>query len=134
MKEEVDYKELLIDLLDSLNELKKIDFMLDLKGEFRIETYLTTTMSGRKSERHMDSIIHFNEKDDYAFIRVKSEDTIGLLDFERIHYKNVYFDFLRFFTFAQDNRNYDNLYKTNGGQVIKVIPIRTLLKEGYKNN
>jgi hypothetical protein len=132
MKEEIDYKELLIDLLDSLNELKNIDPMLNLKGEFSIETYLTTITSGRKLKKYMDSIIHFKEEDDYAFIRVKSNDTDEMVDVEKIHYKNVYFDFLRFFTFAQDNRNYDSSYKTNAGQVVEVVPIRKLLKEGYK--
>ena len=132
MKEEIDYKELLIDLLGSLNELKNIDPMLNLKGEFSIETYLTTITSGRKLKKYMDSIIHFKEEDDYAFIRVKSDDIDEILDFEEIHYRNVYFDFLRFFIFAQDNRNYDNSYKTNVGQVIEVVPIRKLLKEGYK--
>ena len=129
MKKEVDYKQQLLDLIEGINNLKEIALLQNLKGNFRVETIERSTISSKGQTDSIDTIIHFDDMDTLSFVRVSSENPYNVAG----HWKQVYNDFLMYLIFAKDSKD-DTLIDPSNGEVIRCVPVRTLLKEGYKNN
>ena len=127
MKEEVDYKQRLLKLIEDINNLKEFAFMQNLKGRFRVETIERSTVSSKGQTDSIDTIIHFDDISTLSFIRVSSENFCNITG----HWKQVYNDFLMYLIFAKDNKD-ESLIDPSNGEVIRCVPIRKLLKEGYK--
>lgn len=129
MKEEVCYKQRLLKLIEDINNLKEFASMQNLKGGFRVETIERSTISSKGQTDSIDTIIHFDDISTLSFIRVSSENFCNITG----HWKQVYNDFLMYLIFAKDNKD-ESLIDPSNGEVIRCVPVRTLLKEGYKNN
>ena len=129
MKKEVDYKQQLLDLIEGINSLKEFASMQNLKGEFRVETIERSTVSSKGQTDSIDTVIHFDDISTLSFIRVSSENFCNITD----HWKQAYNDFLMYLIFAKDNKD-ESLIDPSNGEVIRCVQVRTLLKEGYKNN
>ena len=127
MKEEVDYKRRLLSLIEDINNLKEFASMQNLKGGFRVETIERSTVSSKGQTDSIDTIIHFDDISTLSFIRVSSENFCNIAG----HWKQVYNDFLMYLIFAKDNKN-ETLIDPSNGEVIRCVPVRILLKEGYK--
>jgi len=134
MKEEVNYKQQLLDLINGINDLGNFAVMQNSKGRITIETVHETDSIGNPT---LDTIIAFEDADKMPFIRCMAEIADGCIMpievFERNHWKQVYNDFLIHLLFAKDNKN-EKRIDPESGEVIRCIPVGTLLKEGYKNN
>ena len=137
MKEEVDYKRRLLSLIEDINNLKEFASMQNLKGGFRVETIERSTVSSKGQTDSIDTIIHFDDIGTLSFIRslaeVDKDCDIPRSIFEKNHWEQVYNDFLMYLIFAKDNKD-ESLIDPSNGEVIRCVPVRTLLKEGYKNN
>ena len=137
MKEEVDYKQRLLKLIEDINNLKEFAWMQNLKGRFRVETIEQSTISSKGQTDLIDTIVYFDDIGTLSFIRCQAEVDkdcyIPRSIFEKNHWEQVYNDFLMYLIFAKDNED-ESLIDSSNGEVIRCIPVRTLLKEGYKNN
>ena len=137
MKEEVCYKQRLLKLIEDINNLKEFAWMQNLKGRFRVETIEQSTISSKGQTDSIDTIVYFDDIDTLSFIRCQAEVDkdcdIPRSIFEKNHWKQVYNDFLIYLIFAKDNKD-ESLIDLSNGEVIRCVPVRTLLKEGYKNS
>lgn len=131
MKEN-NYKQQLLDLIEGINNLRHFNPSLKTKGGFNITE---GNFTDDKSNIQLDTIISFDDKDTLPFIRVSSR-LEGICSmpphiFEKNHWEQVYYNFLNYMLFAKDSRN---IVVTDlpEGCTVTVIPVATLLMEGYE--
>ena len=126
-----DYKEKLIVLLESINDLVETS-LLNLKGNFSLPTTERSTISSKGTTDSIQTSIIYNEVESLPIMTLETNLNAGSEYYKDLHWKNIYNDFLKYIFFAKDTRNKE--YKSLLGNPVVIIPIGTLLKEGFKRD
>lgn len=136
----IDYKEKLEDLVNDINIVAE-DSIRKFRGKFEIENGTHLQIGDRGyiniiytkiiyKDLSALPILYIETYDEGTPVRIKWKKYEVSNSKLEDHYRQVYSSFLRYLLFAVDNRNLED----NMGNPVVIIPIGTLLKEGFKRD
>ena len=136
----IDYKEKLEDLVNDINIIAE-DSICKFRGKFEIETDVHLQVGDRGYINTICTKIIYKDLSDLPILYIETYDegTPVQIKWEKYevsnskledHYRQVYSSFLHYLLFAVDTRNLEDSMENP----VVIIPIGTLLREGFKRD